>query len=86
MELAQTRQLLTSLSMVDIECRFRDSNTEVNKNKNKNKERVIKISIQKDGLSREVGQLKKRVVALSDEVSRLAHEREVLQAEINRVT
>jgi predicted RNase H-like nuclease (RuvC/YqgF family) len=33
-----------------------------------------------------VERLKQHVVALADEVARLAHEREVLQAEVNRVT
>jgi archaellum component FlaC len=70
-DLAQTRQLLTSLSLDDIESRAKDLKLETDKNKNK--ERVIKISIQKEGLRREVERLKQRVVDLSDEVSRLAH-------------
>ena len=70
-EVAQCRELLTSVKIEDLESRVKESHIE--SFHNRSRDRVIKISVQKEGLKGEIEKLKKHVVTLSDEMTHLAH-------------
>jgi len=70
-EVAQCRELLASVNFEELEARAKESRAD--SLHNQSKDLVIKISIQKEGLKRETERLRQHIVALSDEVARLAH-------------